>query len=285
MKKIVIILISILLFIGIFEIWKIYNINQKQVAVLVYHDIVENDELKAKNRDNLTTTDFEEQVKYLKDVGYTSISLDELYDWKIGKSDISEKSVVLTFDDGYYSFKYLVQPILQKYDYKAACFLIGNVTGEKTPEYHEGVYGTIGMDEVNNHIENVAYGSHTYNLHDEADDGKPMMYKKSLEDLRQDAKNFRNNLFDAKYLAYPFYTYSKDFVKSLEQENYKLAFAGEEEMATKGIDNLTVPRISAIKDINTFKEIFETNKFKNSLGNGLIRKVVKTLKRIIGLNG
>ena len=284
MKKIVVIIISILLFIGIFEIWKIYNINQKQVAVLVYHDIVENDELKAKNRDNLTTEDFEEQVKYLKNAGYIAISLDELYDWKIGKSDIPEKSVVLTFDDGYYSFKYLVQPILQKYDFKATCFLIGNVTGEKTPEYQEGVYGTIGMDEVNNHIENVTYGSHTYNLHGEADDGKPMMYKKSLDELRQDAENFRNNLFDTKYLAYPFYTYSKDFVKSLEQENYKLAFAGEEEMATKGIDNLKVPRISAIKDINTFKEIFETNKYKNSLGNGLIRKVVKTIKRFLNLN-
>lgn len=285
MKKILAgIIIGIIALVIIFEVWKIYNVNQKQVAVLVYHDIVENSELKEKNRDNLTIADFEEQVKYLKDSGYTAISPDELYNWKSGKAEIPEKSVVLTFDDGYYSFKYLVQPILQKYDFKATCFLIGKVTGEKTPEYQEGVYGTIGMDEVNNHIPNVTYGSHTYDLHDEADNGKPMMYKKSLEELKQDAESFRNNLFDAKYLAYPFYTYSKDLVKSLEQANYRLAFAGEEEMATKGIDNLKVPRISAIKDINTFKEIFETNKYKNSLGNGLIRKVVKTLKRFLNLN-
>ena len=279
MKKILLILIiTVLLIFSIFEIWKIYNEQQQQVAVLVYHNIVENEELKAENRDNLTIKDFEEQIKYLKDSGYTTLTPEELYEWKEGKRTIPSKSVVLTFDDGYYSFKYLVQPILEKYDYNAICFLIGNVTKEVTPDYQEGVYGTIGMDEINNHIKNVTYGSHTFNLHNEAENGKPIVTTKSQDEIKEDIELFRNKVFDAKYLAYPFYTYSKEQVQALKEENYKLAFAGEEEMTTQKIDNLKIPRISAIKDINSFKQIFETNKYKNKYGNGLIRKIAITIK-------
>ena len=265
----------------LFPIWKNYNINQKQVAVLVYHNIDENEEMKGTDQDSLTTQEFEEQLEYLKNNGYTSISLDELYDWKMWKIDIPEKTVVITFDDGFYSFKSLAQPILQKYNFKAACFLIGNVTMPITPEYDEEKYVTIGLDEVNNKSQNITYGSHTFELHQQNENGVPIVKEKTFEQIEQDTKKFNTQIFDAEYLAYPYYTYTKDFVKVLEQENYKLAFAGEEEMATKGVNNYKVPRISAIKSIEEFKEIFETKKYRNKYGNGLIRKICVKIERNI----
>ena len=282
MKKIIIyLIITIIIAILLFTIWKNYNINQKQVAVLVYHNIVENEEMKGTDQDSLTTQEFEEQLNYLKNNGYTSISLDELYDWKNGKSDIPEKTVVITFDDGFYSFKSLAQPILQKYNFKAACFLIGNVTMPITPEYDEEKYVTIGLDEVNNKSQNITYGSHTFELHQQNENGVPIVKEKTFEQIEQDTKKFNTQIFDAEYLAYPYYTYTKDFVKVLEQENYKLAFAGEEEMATKGVNNYKVPRISAIKSIEEFKEIFETKKHRNKYGNGLIRRICVKIERNI----
>ena len=282
MKKIIIyLIITIIMAILLFPIWKNYNINQKQVAVLVYHNIVENEELKGTDQDSLTTEEFEEQLKYLKNNGYISISLDELYDWKMGKGDIPEKTVVITFDDGFYSFKSLAQPILQKYNFKAACFLIGNVTMPITLEYDEEKYVTIGLDEVNNKSKNIIYGSHTFELHQQNENGVPIVKEKTFEQIEQDTKKFNTQIFDEKYLAYPYYTYTKDFVKVLEQENYRLAFAGEEEMATKGVNNYKVPRISAIKSIEEFKEIFETKKYRNKYGNGLIRKICVKIERNI----
>lgn len=280
MKKIVVYLIlMIVILILFFQIWKNYNLNQKQVAVLVYHNIVQSEEEKAKDQDTLTNAEFEEQIKYLKDNGYTSISLDELYDWKEGRKDIPEKSVVITFDDGFYSFKYLAQPILQKYDFKATCFLIGKVTMQNTPEYEEGKYGTIGLDEVKNKLENITYGSHTFYMHEQTEDGKPIVKSRSYQEIKEDTQKFNTELFDAKYLAYPYYTYTKDFVKVLEEENYKLAFAGEEEMATKGVNNYKVPRISGVKDLKEFKGIFESDKYRNRYGNGLIRKICIKIER------
>ena len=286
MKKTIICLIIIIIIgIIVFQIWKNHNINQKQVPVLVYHNIVENEYMKIKDSDALTTKEFEEQLKYLKHNGYISISLDELYDWKKGKIEIPEKSVVITFDDGFYSFKYLVQPILQKYNFNAACFLIGNMTMSNTPEYDEEIYGTIGLDEVNNRNENIIYGSHTFELHQQTEFGTPIVNEKLFEEIKKDIKKFNNNLFEARYLAYPYYTYTNSLIKVLEEENYKLAFAGESEMTTKGVNNYKVPRISGVRSMKEFKEIFETNKYRNKYGNGLIRKICVKIERIfIDLN-
>lgn len=282
MKKVVIyLIIFVVMLIMAFQIFKFYNISQKQVPVLVYHNIVEKEESKLNDGDALTTNEFSEQLKYLSDNGYTTISLDELYEWKNGKIDIPEKSVVITFDDGYISFKYLAQPILQQYNFKAACFLIGNITEKNTVEYEEGKYATIGLDEINNKSENIIYGSHTFDFHTQGIDGKPLVTQKNYDELKQDVKNFSNKIFEAEYLAYPYYTYTKDFVKVLEEEKYKLAFAGEEEMATKNVNNYKIPRISAIKNMEEFKKIFETDMYRNKYGNGLIRKICKKIERNI----
>ena len=282
MKKIITTIILIIIILAVtFQIWKNYNINQKQIAVLVYHNIVQNEEEKLKDQDALTDREFEEQIKYLKDKGYYSLSLDEYYDWKQGKIDIPEKSVIITFDDGYYSFKYLAQKVLEKYEFKATCFLIGKVTMENTPEYQEGVYGTIGLGEVKNKPENITYGSHTFNLHEQTENGIPIVKTKNYDEIKEDTVKFDTKLFKAEYLAYPYYTYTKDYVKVLKEEKYKLAFAGEEEMATKGVENYKVPRISGVRSLEEFKEIFETDKYRNKYGNGLTRKICVKLERAI----
>lgn len=280
MKKIIsILLLIIIICIIVFFTWENYNINQKQIAVLVYHNIVQTEEEKSKDNDTLTNKEFEEQIKYLKDNGYNSISLDEYYDWKKGKIDIPDKSVIITFDDGYYSFKYLAQEILERYNFKATCFLIGKVTMQTTPEYKEGIYGTIGMDEVKNKPQNIIYGSHTFYLHEQSEDGSPIVKNKNYNDIKEDTVKFNTELFKAEYLAYPYYTYTKDFEKVLKEENYKLAFAGEEEMATKNTCDYEIPRISGVKNMEEFKKIFETKKYRNKYGNGLIRKICVKIKR------
>ena len=279
MKKILLIfLIVLLLFFLAFQQFIRYNKSTNQVAVLTYHNIIP-DDMEKKDNDTLTINEFETQMNYLKNLGYTSISAQELYDWKEGKIEIPEKAFLITFDDGYYSFKYLVEPILKKYDFKAICFLIGDSTPIKTAEYDPNIYGTIGKDEVENHIENVEYGSHTYSMHTLTDNNEKMVNTLEKDKLVEDTNLFKNNVFDAKYLAYPYYTYTKDYINVLKEFEYKLAFAGEEEMATRKVNNYKVPRISGVKTINEFKEIFETDKYKNKYGNGLIRKICVTIER------
>ena len=73
MKKIATYLVIVFIIaILAFQIFKIYNINQNQVAVLVYHNIVQNEDSKSNDQDSLTTKEFDEQLKYLSDNVYTS---------------------------------------------------------------------------------------------------------------------------------------------------------------------------------------------------------------------
>lgn len=282
MKKVLIyIIIAILLLVGIFQIWKYCNIKRYQVPVLVYHNIVLSEKEKEKDADALTVDDFKEQMNYLKENGYEAISMDDFYNWKTGSNKIPEKSVVITFDDGFYSFKYLVEPILQQYDFNATCFVIGKVTMLETPKYEAERYGTIGLDEINSKPKNITYGSHTFYLHEQGEDGKPIVKNKNYEEIKQDTEKFNKELFDAKYLAYPYYTYTKDFIKILKEENYRLAFAGEEEMACKDVNNYKIPRISGVRNLEEFKQIFETNKYRNKYGNSILRKIFVKINRIM----
>ena len=256
------------------------NLSSKQIVVLSYHNIVPDDILISENEyDTMHLSDFKKQMNYLKENEYVTISAKELYDWKESNIDIPEKTVVITFDDGYTSFKYLVEPILEEYNFKAICFIIGDQTLDTTPEYNPNEYQLVGKDEILNHIENVEYGSHTYGLHKLSSDGKQFVKILNKDELQKDTDSFNNNVFKAEYLAYPYYTYTKDYIKILKNSGYKLAFAGEEEMATKGVNNYKIPRISGAKTFEEFKEIFETDKYRNRYGNGLIRKICVNIER------
>ena len=50
-------------------------------------------------------------------------------------------------------------------------------------------------------------------------------------------------------------------------------------MATKGVNNYKIPRISGAKTFEEFKKIFETDKYRNRYGNGLIRKICVNIER------
>ncbi len=279
--KILIILFAILIILSLsFWIFIKINMSSKQVVVLSYHNIVPDDiEIDENEYDTMHLSDFKKQMQYLKENGYETISASEFYDWKKGKIEIPEKSVVITFDDGYTSFKYLVQPVLQEFNFKAICFIIGNQTTDFTPEYIPNEYQLLGKDEILNHINNVEYGSHTYALHQMNEDGKKYINIYNKDDLQKDTETFESKIFKAQYLAYPYYTYTNEYIKVLKNNGYKLAFAGEEEMATKGVNDYKIPRISGAKSFEDFKEIFETNKYKNKYGNGLIRKICVNIER------
>ena len=200
LKKLIKIIIALIILISVliisFFVFVKINKNSKQVVVLSYHNIVPDDTVINSNEyDTIHLSDFKKQMDYLKENGYETISAKELYDWKEKNYNIPDKSVLITFDDGYTSFKYLVEPILEEYNFKAICFVIGSSIPDKTPEYDPNTYQLIGKDEILNHIENVEYGSHTYALHQMSADGTKFVKLFSKEDLQLDTDNFNTNVF------------------------------------------------------------------------------------------
>lgn len=102
-----------------FTIGKLSRDGYQIVPVLLYHGIVNN----TSSRIHITVKKFKRQMNYLKKNGFSVITLDELYDFINLKQPIPERSVVLTFDDGYRSFYENAYPILKKNGFSATLFI------------------------------------------------------------------------------------------------------------------------------------------------------------------
>lgn len=99
--------------------------NQIKIPILMYHYVGNNPNPADRARDVLSIVPekFDEQMKYLSDNGYVTISLDTLYAALKKQITLPSKPIVLTFDDGYIDFYYNAYPILRKYNFHATEFI------------------------------------------------------------------------------------------------------------------------------------------------------------------
>lgn len=279
-KIIILLLLIIIISFIVFKLWVKSNVEKEQVTVLMYHEVMKDEDFIEKP-DTIRLSTFEKQLKYFKDNNYKTLTMDEFYCWKQGCCNYNEKSVVLTFDDGFYSFHHLVTPLLEKYDMHATNFVIGSVTGDVTKEYDVNKYGTIGKDIIHNHSKNVNYQSHSFDMHRYVNN-KQRVYSMNKKELQDDIDNMKN-IGKFNYISYPFNTDTDLAIETLKENDYKLAFRGEGEKAVKSCNDYQVSRIGVKEDFNHFKSIFETKKYNNRYGNGLLRKIFITIERKLNI--
>ena len=101
---------------------------------LCYHD-VRNDVVGELDQDSgaLNTQHLIQHFQWLKDNGYTVVSLQQIMKAQRGEFKLPEKAVYLTFDDGYRSFYDTIYPLLQLYNYPATFALVTNWIESDTP--------------------------------------------------------------------------------------------------------------------------------------------------------
>ncbi len=76
-----------------------------------------------------------EQLQYLSDHGYTTVTITELAEWMHGKRSLPERAVAMTFDGGWKSALNAV-PVLDQHKFKATFFIItGAADGVFGPNY------------------------------------------------------------------------------------------------------------------------------------------------------
>ncbi len=100
------------------------------IPILNYHHVnpLEGDMV------TVSVNHFEEQMSFLKRKDYHTLFVSELVEWMQGKRKVPKKSVVLSFDDGFWdNYKYAF-PILKKYGLKATIFIVtGWISEERNP--------------------------------------------------------------------------------------------------------------------------------------------------------
>ena len=146
--------------------------SQSNFKVLSFHDIVpamtENSEIDDVTADNLIN-----YFSWLNVNGYNVISVQDILTAKKTGQALPEKSIVLTFDDGYKSFYTYVMPLLKAFNYPATLAIVGSWL--EVPENGTVLYADklvprskfLSIKELQevSGSKLVEIASHTYDLH------------------------------------------------------------------------------------------------------------------------
>ncbi|MEY8297684.1 MAG: polysaccharide deacetylase family protein [Emergencia timonensis] len=207
-----------------------------QVPILMYHGLT-----KKQSQVNdyfIPATTFESDMKYLKENGYTAITMTELIDYvydKTGKIALPEKPVVITFDDGYCNNYNYATPALEKYGMKAVLSVIGHACEEASVADHRAEdYCNVTWDQIKEMSDSGLWEiqNHTWDSH-EAKGGRKGASKKEWESedvyekiLKEDLSILQKKLKETtgvypNTFTWPFGAYTEDSRDLLKSMGFK----------------------------------------------------------------
>lgn len=106
---------------------------ERTLRVLMYHKV----NPLADNPVTVPPSLFDEQLAQLGELGYTVVSLDDVISHYDGGTQLPERAVLITFDDGYRDNLEHALPALERYGYPAVLFVPIAYVGESLPLPHE----------------------------------------------------------------------------------------------------------------------------------------------------
>jgi len=152
----------------------------KKLPVLMYHHIAD----EVTNDMIVSPETFEKHMKAIWDNGYTAVTIDEVTDYIERGKNLPEKSVMITFDDGYMSNYEYAYPILEKYGLNAVIFAVGETYGKDVyPDTDKKIYPHFGEKERNEMEKSgvIDVQSHGYAMHQNPDYKEGVAYENMLK--------------------------------------------------------------------------------------------------------
>lgn len=245
-KKIILIVLGIILAIAISVVVVIAVLDSHKIAILGYHSVMPREINTSGDMLVVDREKFEDELKMLKKLGYKTMTLDEYYCWKTGKCKKKQKSVLITFDDGYKNNYEYAYDLLKKYDMNAVVFCVGAYV-LANDEIHMNMED---LNKVREEYPNIEIASHSYDMHFHSD--------KTYDEVVEDAKKMAE-VIQTEYYAYPFGDYTDEYISALKDEGYKMAFTfgpkREHRKSDLKDDDYLVPRLNISNDMPMYKFI------------------------------
>ena len=195
------------------------------VPVLYYHSV--SDEPVGIRILSVTTADFEAQLQYLLENGYTPIYMDEY-------PSLYEKPVIITFDDGYEDNYTNVYPLLLKYNVKATIFIFKDAVN--TPGYLSEVQITS--------MPFVSFQSHTVTHRRLTELSEEQIIMELTESKDYISQLTRKNVFA---ICYPYGKFN-DTVIRLASEYYSCGLTIMEGVESEILNNYRIVRVFVSRD-------------------------------------
>nr|WP_235900057.1 polysaccharide deacetylase family protein [Selenomonas montiformis] len=182
---------------------------------------------------NVPPEDFRDQLDYLREEGYTAISMLDYMKAKKGKAELPPRPVILTFDDGYESNYTTLLPILESYGMKATVYMVTNDIG---------LPGYLTWDELRDMQERgIEIGSHTANHQPLTE----MDRSRQEEEMRLSKLLLEwNGIHTVFSFSYPNGAYDSGMPELLAQNGYLTAVTGDAGLNTFQTDPYLLQRIN-----------------------------------------
>lgn len=193
-----------------------------RVSILMYHSIGDNQAFST-----VSARDFTRQLKYLKKHEYRVISLAELVGNLKNGGKLNDKTVALTFDDGYMDNFSTAWPLLKKYDFPATIFLSTDHIGRHFTNSEGVEIKMMGQEQIKEMAGSgrADFGSHTHT--------HPRLDNIGLADFAEEArlsKEIIEKITDKEccFFAYPRGCFKNDFFAILKGLGFEAAFSVRE---------------------------------------------------------
>ena len=211
-----------------------------RLPIVMYHQLTKSESRAGKYV--LTVEQFEKDLRFLKENGYETVTVNQLLDFSEGKGDLPEKSIMITFDDGCETLYSYALPLLKKYGFTAIGFAVGALADSYTElDDHNLNYSCLDWAEIKEMCNGgiVDIQSHSYDLHKITADRSGAAKKKTetfaqyKEFLSSDAAIMKEKMMahtgkSPVAFAYPFGSYSAESAEILAGCGIKMALTCEE---------------------------------------------------------
>lgn len=228
------------------------------VWILCYHRIDE----KPKQYTVLPPAEFRAQMEYLKKHEFNVVPLEEIVDAAQYGTKLPERTVALTFDDGYKDNYTIAYPILKQYKYPATLFIYPYYVSNGGAAITWEMLKEMAADPL------IKIQSHTFthtNLNKTTRQGNAALKHEIV-----DSKNTLEQKLGIKVntLAYPYGVFNPKVLAATKAAGYRSAFTigtfPIEYAGTKPTDLWTIPRIMVNRgdSLAMWAKRLETPKFK-----------------------
>jgi len=169
----------------------------ERLPVLMYHHLVTDE---PESDAELHVDCFQKQMQFLHEHGYATLTLEE-FERHHAQGAFPERSLLITFDDGYRSFLEHAYPLLRTFGFSSVVFpVVGLMPGLQRHIVfvdHLSFHEIRLMESLGGRID---VGSHTYDLHDYGDAEHAMALRQPGESVCDHHDRVRRDLLTSKLL-------------------------------------------------------------------------------------
>lgn len=212
----------------------------KMPLIVMYHEVLANPIYSS----DVSTSNFTAQINFFKSEGYRTLSLDEFYEVVTNHAVVPEKSVLITFDDGYIGNYNNAIPVLQQNNFKAAFFVHTNFVGVSAGSHPKMSWNQLRTVDANPLFE---VESHTV-THGNLAQMTATQIQSELANSKAAIETQLNKTCE--YITYPFGSYNEEVGKQAPQY-YKIGFAVSFLGYKNAPEAYSIPRIGIGKDLTS----------------------------------